>query len=143
MRILAPMALAATFSFLLGSCLGPSRSSFNETWQGRGYHMESPGITLSVKQLHAWEGRTFGELRNAYGLPTSSSLGEWVYRPRRLPNLHSKPTSPSIMPLENYPPILVVDTSSGQEFPWVYFQANVPITPNTFIRKVRMVAPSG
>ena len=47
------------------------------------------------------------------------------------------------MPLENYPPILVVDPNSDQEFPWVYFQAKVPITPDTLIRKVRMADPSG
>ena len=101
--------------------------------------MVAPGTTLTLEQLDAWKGRTFGELKKAFGSPTSSTLGEWAYRPRRLPNLYSEPTTPQGMPLENYPPILVVNSVSGSKFPWVFFRANTRINPETVIMQVRML----
>ena len=125
---------------LTSSCAKVTASNASQKWQAMGYHMYSPGITISRVELHAWRGKTFGELRKTFGLPTESFLGKWTYKPRRLPHLYDSPTSPRSMPLENHPPILVVDTETNDKYPWVVFDSRTPNTEDSRITSVRALA---
>ena len=127
---------------LTTGCLKFNKATSSEKWQSMGYHMYSPGMTISRVELHAWRGKTFGELRKTFGLPTESFLGKWTYKPRRLPHLYNAPTLPRSMPLENHPPILVVDTETNDKYPWVVFESRTPITEDSRITSVRALAPT-
>ena len=123
-------------------CLKLDKATSSEKWQSMGYHMYSPGMTISRVELHAWRGKTFGELRKTFGLPTENFLGKWTYKPSRLPHLYDSPISPRSMPLENHPPILVVDTETNDKYPWVVFESRTPITEDSRITSVRALAPT-
>ena len=127
---------------LTSSCAKITDSNQPEKRQAMGYHMYSPGITISRVELHAWRGKTFGELRKTFCLPTESFLGKWTYKPRRLPHLYDSPTLPRSMPIENHPPILVVDTGTNEKYPWVVFESRTPIMDDSRISNVRALAPT-
>jgi hypothetical protein len=84
-----------------------------------------PHSTISGEDLASWRGRTFGELKERFGPPTTSTTGFWNYRPRNLANGSR----------ENLGPINVVNKFAGTFNPHVQFMSRGMklITPSTII----------
>jgi hypothetical protein len=85
-----------------------------------------PEVVLTAKEVHSWEGKTFGELKARFGTKGARTKqpGYWIYRPSRFNTV----VGPA--------PIAVIDEFSDKQYLSVTFYGRAPITSDTKITSV-------